>query len=66
MLVPHIKPLVEDEIPLLDAHLDVERLAGRHGERLAQQRDGRLTYRNARGEEREWREVCEYLVKQII
>ena len=44
MLVPHIKPLVEGEIPLLDSHLDPERLAGRHGERLAQQRDGRLTY----------------------
>ena len=44
MLVPHIKPLVEGEIPLLDGHLDPERLAGRHTDRLAQQRDGRLTY----------------------
>ena len=44
MFIPEIKPLAEDEIPLLDTHLDPERLAGRHGERFAQQRDGRLTY----------------------
>ena len=43
-LAPEIRPLKEREIPLLDAHLDVERLAGRHDERYAQQRDGRLTY----------------------
>ena len=42
--VPDIKPLSECEIPLLDAHLDPERLAGRHADRFAQQRDGRLTY----------------------
>ena len=29
---------------MLDAHLDVERLAGRHDDRFAQQQDGRLTY----------------------
>lgn len=43
-LVLDIRPLVQSEIPILDAHLDVERLAGRHDERLAQQLDGRLTY----------------------
>ena len=39
-----VRPLSRREIPLLDAHLDVERLAGRHDDRFAQQRDGRLTY----------------------
>ena len=39
-----VRPLVQDEIPLLDAHLDVERLAGRHHDRFTQQQDGRLTY----------------------
>ena len=39
-----VRPISRREIPLLDRHLDADRLAGRHGERLAQQRDGRLTY----------------------
>ena len=43
-LLPDIRPLVENEIPLLDAHLDVARLAGRHNERYTQQREGRLIY----------------------
>lgn len=43
-LAPEIRPLAEDEIPLLDAHLDPERLAGRHHDRFTQQQDGRLTY----------------------
>ena len=43
-LAPEIRPLKGCEIPLLDAHLDVERLAGRHNERHAQQQDGHLTY----------------------
>lgn len=41
---PTIRPLSQSEIPLLDAHLDVDRLAGRHDDRFAQQRDGSLTY----------------------
>ncbi|MCY3542479.1 MAG: GNAT family N-acetyltransferase [Chloroflexi bacterium] len=41
---PTIRPLSKSEIPLLDAHLDVDRLAGRHDDRFAQQRDGCLTY----------------------
>ncbi len=40
----NIRPLSEDEIPLLDAHLDVDRLSGRHDERFAQQQEDRLTY----------------------
>ena len=44
MLYLEIKPLQKAEIPLLDAHLDVERLAGRHHDRFTQQQDGRLTY----------------------
>ena len=44
LIVSEIRPLQKGEIPLLDAHLDVERLAGRHDERFAQQQDGRLTY----------------------
>lgn len=32
------------EIPQLDAHLDVERLTERHGDRFTQQQDGQLTY----------------------
>ena len=43
-LTPEIRPLEQSEIPLLDAHLDVDRLAGRHHERFTQQQDGRLTY----------------------
>ena len=43
-LALEIRPLRKGEIPLLDAHLDVERLAGRHDERFAQQQEGRLTY----------------------
>jgi ribosomal protein S18 acetylase RimI-like enzyme len=43
-LATEIRSLVEDEIPILDTYLDVERLAGRHDERFMQQRDGRLTY----------------------
>lgn len=43
-LMLDIRPLTKDEIPLLDAHLDVERLAGRHRDRFTQQQDGRLTY----------------------
>ncbi len=43
-LSPDIRPLVQGEIPLLDAHLDAERLAGRHHDRFTQQQDGRLTY----------------------
>lgn len=43
-LASEIRPLAEDELPILDAHLDVERLAGRHHDRFTQQRDGRLTY----------------------
>ena len=39
-----VRLLSRCEIPILDAYLDVERLAGRHHERFAQQRDGRLTY----------------------
>ena len=39
-----VRPLVQSEIPILDAHLDVERLAGRHHDRFTQQQDGRLTY----------------------
>ena len=39
-----IRAAVADELPLLDAHLDPERLAGRHADRLAQQRRGELTY----------------------
>ena len=39
-----IRSLEQSEIPLLDAHLDPERLAGRHHDRFTQQRDGRLTY----------------------
>ena len=39
-----IRALAADELPLLDAHLDPERLAGRHADRLAQQRRGDLTY----------------------
>ena len=41
---PEIRPLSQGEIPLLNAHLDVERLAGRHDDRFAQQQAGRLTY----------------------
>ena len=41
---PTIRPLSQSEIPLLDAHLDVDRLAGRHDDRFAQQRHGSLTY----------------------
>ena len=44
LFVPEIKPLSENEIPLLDKHLDPDRLAGRHGDRFARQKDGRLTY----------------------
>lgn len=43
-LALEIRPLQKGEIPLLDAHLDVDRLAGRHHERFTQQQDGRLTY----------------------
>ena len=43
-LALEIRPLQKGEIPLLDAHLDVDRLAGRHHERFTQQLDGRLTY----------------------
>ena len=43
-LVLEIRPLAQDEIPLLDAHLDADRLAGRHHDRFTQQQDGRLTY----------------------
>ena len=39
-----VRPLRQCEIPLLDAHLDVGRLAGRHHDRFTQQQDGRLTY----------------------
>lgn len=39
-----IRPLAQSEIPLLDAHLDARRLAGRHAERYEQQRRGALTY----------------------
>ena len=39
-----VKPLRQCEIRLLDAHLDVDRLAGRHHDRFTQQQDGRLTY----------------------
>ena len=39
-----VRPLYRREIPLLDTHLDVERLAGRHEERFAQQEGGSLTY----------------------
>lgn len=42
--VPEIKPLSKDEIPLLDAHLDARRLAGRHYGRFERQRQGHLTY----------------------
>lgn len=41
---PVIKQLAQKEIAILDAHLDVERLAGRHHDRFTQQQDGRLTY----------------------
>ena len=44
LIVPEIRPLTQEEIPLLDAHLDVGRLAGRHHDRFTQQQDGRLTY----------------------
>ena len=43
-LAPEIRPLKGCEIPILDAHLDVERLAGRHDGRYAQQQYGCLTY----------------------
>ena len=46
-LDPEIRPLEHSEIPLLDAHLDPNRLAGRHHERFAQQQYGHLTYRIA-------------------
>ncbi len=39
-----IRPSTENELPLLDAHLDPNRLAGRHADRLRQQQQGRLTY----------------------
>lgn len=39
-----IRPLAQAEIPLLDAHLDARRLAGRHAERFERQREGALTY----------------------
>ena len=41
---PEIRPLEQSEIPLLVAHLDVGRLAGRHHDRFTQQQDGHLTY----------------------
>ena len=44
MTVPEIRPLAQEEIPLLDAHLDAGRLAGRHHDRFTQQQDGILTY----------------------
>ena len=39
-----IRPLEQSEIRLLDKHLDVDRLAGRHHDRFTQQQDGHLTY----------------------
>lgn len=39
-----IMPLVAGEVGLLDVHLDPQRLAGRHYERLAHQELGSLTY----------------------
>ena len=39
-----VRPLSLCGIPLLDAHLDVDRLAGRHHDRFTQQQDGHLTY----------------------
>ncbi len=44
LILPEIRPLAQGEIPLLDAHLDADRLAGRHHDRFTQQQDGRLTY----------------------
>ena len=41
---PEIRPLEQAEIPILVAHLDVDRLAGRHHDRFTQQQDGHLTY----------------------
>ncbi len=43
-LTPEIRPLEQSEIRLLDKHLDVDRLAGRHHDRFTQQQDGHLTY----------------------
>ncbi len=46
-LAPEIRPLEHSKILLLDAHIDPNRLAGRHHERFAQQQYGHLTYRIA-------------------
>lgn len=43
-LAPEIRAARDSEIPLLDARLDPKRLAGRHADRLRQQRSGDLTY----------------------
>ena len=43
-IVCEIRPLARYEIPLLDAHLDARRLAGRHAERYERQREGALAY----------------------